>query len=96
MLDLPRISKEDRLMRATTGLNGKAFDSLLPRFEQAYQEHLLEQNVERKREPKGGRKATLRTQAEKLFYIFGSPRYVRIEEKVFCRILNVTPELPEL
>jgi type I restriction-modification system DNA methylase subunit len=28
--------------------------------------------------------------------IFGSPRYVRIEEKVFCRILNVTPDLPEL
>lgn len=56
-------------MRATTGLNRKAFESLLPEFEQAYQEHLLELVVERKREPGGGRKATLRTMAEKLFYI---------------------------
>jgi hypothetical protein len=38
-------------------------------FEQAYHEHLLELTVERKREPGGGRKATLRTLAERLFYI---------------------------
>jgi hypothetical protein len=34
--------------------------------------------------------------AEEIEQILGSPRYVRIEEKVFCRILNVTPDLPEL
>ena len=32
MLDIERTLKQDRLLRALTGLNRKAFDALLPTF----------------------------------------------------------------
>ncbi len=69
MLNLERILKQDRLMRAMTGLNRKAFEELLPSFRAAYQQSLFKSEEERKRAPGGGRKATLRTMAEKLLYI---------------------------
>ena len=69
MLKLERLLKSDRVMRATTGLNRKAFEALLPSFSQAYGQSLVKPQIKRKRAPGGGRKATLRTMAEKLFYI---------------------------
>ncbi len=69
MLNLERILNQDRLLRALTGLNRKAFNALLPSFSQAYQNRLARTATERQRAPGGGRKATLRTAAEKLFYI---------------------------
>ena len=69
MLNLERILKEDRLLRAMTGLNRKAFEELLPSFTEAYQRSLVNPEKERKRAPGAGRKATLKTMAEKLFYI---------------------------
>jgi hypothetical protein len=69
MLNLERIFKQDRLLRAMTGLNRKAFEALLPSFAQAYEQSRLKPNVERQRAVGGGRKATLRTSREKLFYI---------------------------
>lgn len=69
MLNLERILQRDRLLRAMTGLNGKAFEVLLPRFTEAYQHRQTKPEVERKRAPGGGRKATLRTSRDKLFYI---------------------------
>lgn len=69
MLNLDRIFQQDRLLRAMTGLNLKAFESLLPSFVQAYEQSRINRDVERKRAVGGGRKATLRTSREKLFYI---------------------------
>jgi hypothetical protein len=69
MLNLKRILNQDRLMRAMTGLNRKAFEELLPSFTEAYDQSLLKPAGERKRSPGGGRKATLRTMLEKLLYI---------------------------
>jgi len=69
MLNLERIFRDDRLLRAMTGLNRKAFESLLPSFNEAYQESRSNPEVVRKRAPGGGRKATLRTSRDKLFYI---------------------------
>jgi hypothetical protein len=69
MLKLERILQNDRLLRATTGLNRKAFEELLPSFSEAYQQSQIKPNIERKRAPGGGRKATLRTDRDKLFYI---------------------------
>lgn len=69
MLNLERILQDDRLLRATTGLNRKAFEDLLPSFSQAYRQSQIKPDVERKRAPGGGRKATLRTESDKLFYI---------------------------
>jgi hypothetical protein len=69
MLNLERILKQDRLMRALTGLNRKAFEALLPSFTEAYERSLFNGQQERQRAPGGGRKATLRTTEEKLFYI---------------------------
>lgn len=68
MLDLERILKQDRLLRAMTGLNRKAFDALLPSFAQAYGQSLANPERIRKRAPGGGRKATLQTLEAKLFY----------------------------
>jgi DDE superfamily endonuclease/Helix-turn-helix of DDE superfamily endonuclease len=69
MLNLERIFKQDRLLRATTGLNRKAFEALLPSFAQAYEQSRVKPNVQRQRAVGGGRKATLRSSREKLFYI---------------------------
>jgi hypothetical protein len=69
MLNLERILQNDRLMRAMTGLNRKAFEELLPSFTEVYQQSQIKPEVERKRAPGGGRKATLRTSCDKLFYV---------------------------
>lgn len=68
MLNLERIFKQDRLLRAMTGLNRRAFESLLSSFEQVYHQSLIQSETARQRSPGGGRKATLGTIAEKLFY----------------------------
>jgi hypothetical protein len=68
MLSLERILKQDRLLRAMTGLNRKAFDALLPSFTQIYWQSLATTNATRKRAPGGGRKATLQAMEAKLFY----------------------------
>ncbi len=69
MLNLERILASDRLMRAMTGLNRKAFEALLPGFSEAYRQYQLRPKVNRKRAVGGGRKATLRTSRDQLFYI---------------------------
>jgi hypothetical protein len=67
MINLEKILKQDRQIRATTGLNRKAFEALLPSFEEAYQQMLDKKR--RWRAAGGGRKATLKTSADKLFFI---------------------------
>ena len=69
MLNLERTLSQDRLLRAMTGLNRKAFESLLPSFTEAYQQSRNTSRSNRKRAPGAGRKATLETMEEKLFYI---------------------------
>jgi hypothetical protein len=60
MLNLERILQNDRLMRAMTGLNRKAFENLLPSFSEAYQQRQMQSQDKRQRALGGGRKATLR------------------------------------
>lgn len=68
MLDIQRAFKNDRLMRAMTGLNLTAFDALLPSFSQAYKEaHPVSAN--RQRAVGGGRKANLAQMSDKLFFV---------------------------
>ena len=68
MLDLNRVFKNDRLMRALTGLNLAAFDQLLPSFIDAYQAaHPM--SLKRRRAPGGGRKANLEEMEDKLFFV---------------------------
>lgn len=67
MLKIERALKQDRLLRAMTGLNRKAFDALLPTFSAVYEQSLLQQT--RMRAMGGGGKARLRTEQDKLFYI---------------------------
>jgi hypothetical protein len=69
MLNLDRIFKQERLLRAMTGLNQKSFEALLPTFAQAYEQSRLNPNIKRKRAIGGGRKATLGRHCAKLFYI---------------------------
>ena len=61
MLNLERILQQDRLIRAMTGLNRKAFEALLPSFTAAYERSLFSDLPERQRAVGGGRKPTLRT-----------------------------------
>lgn len=69
MLNLERALNQDRLLRALTGLNRKAFDALLPSFEQAYEASRDAAKPQRKRARGGGRKARLQSIEAKLFYI---------------------------
>ncbi len=67
MLNIERALKQDRLLRAMTGLNRKAFDALLPTFSAVYEQTVFQQP--RFRAMGGGRKARLRNPQDKLFYI---------------------------
>jgi hypothetical protein len=69
MLNLEKILRQERLLRATTGLNRKAFEILLEKFTQVYLAEAYNQKKPRKRKIGGGRKARLKTIKEKLFYI---------------------------
>jgi hypothetical protein len=67
MLNIERALKQDRLLRAMTGLNRKAFDVLLSTFSTIYDRQV--RDSPRKRAFGGGRKARLRNPQDKLFYI---------------------------
>ena len=69
MLNIEKILGQDRLLRATTGLNRKAFENLLVKFEEVYLSWPQKREKPRKRRLGGGRKARLTTIKEKLFYI---------------------------
>lgn len=67
MLDIQRALNQDRLLRALTGLNRKAFDALLETFSPVYEQS--RQTQARQRAVGGGRKARLLSTQEKLFFI---------------------------
>ena len=67
MLNIERALKQDRLLRAMTGLNRKAFDALLPTFSKIYEQ--MCQTQPRQRAVGGGRKARLHHIQDKLFFI---------------------------
>jgi hypothetical protein len=69
MLNIDKILSQDRLLKATTGLNRKAFEHLLPRFEQVYHSSLQTSKPNRRRKIGAGRKSHLKTIKHKLFYI---------------------------
>jgi DDE superfamily endonuclease/Helix-turn-helix of DDE superfamily endonuclease len=69
MLNTDRALGNDRLLRALTGLNRKAFDELCEVFAAVYQETLQSDPKPRKRARGGGRKARLRSMESKLFFI---------------------------
>ncbi|MGG6266030.1 hypothetical protein ACQ4M3_18370 [Leptolyngbya sp. AN03gr2] len=74
MLNLKRALNQDRLLRALTGLNRKAFDALLPSFEQADEASRIAAKPERNRARGGGRKARLQSIEAKLFYILSTSK----------------------
>jgi hypothetical protein len=67
MLDIQRVLNQDRLLRALTGLNRRAFDALLETFRHLYEQ--TRQTQPRQRAVGGGRKARLLSSQEKLFFI---------------------------
>ncbi|MEH2333204.1 transposase family protein [Nostoc sp.] len=67
MLNIEGALKEDRLLRALTGLNRKAFDTLLPTFSTIYLN--IQMSLPHQRALRGGRKARLLTNQDKLFFI---------------------------
>lgn len=69
MINVERILKQERLIRAMTGLNRKGFESLLVSFEEAYRQSLTKPESKRQRAIGGGRKSVLRTIGDKMFYI---------------------------
>jgi DDE superfamily endonuclease/Helix-turn-helix of DDE superfamily endonuclease len=69
MLNIARALENDRLLRALTGLNRKAFDELCQIFAAVYQESLQRDPKPRKRARGGGRKARLGSMESKLFFI---------------------------
>lgn len=69
MLNIQRALESDRLLRALTGLNRKAFDELCEAFGTVYQATLEEGPKPRKRSRGGGRKARLRSMEAKVFFI---------------------------
>ena len=71
MLDLERVKSDERLLRAVTGLNLKALETLTPSFAQALAEAPIprRRNQPRERAVGGGRKPRLASVEDKLIYI---------------------------
>ena len=67
MLNIEQALKQDRLLRALTGINRKAFEVLLSTFIEVYEQSRSKKP--RQRAIGGGRKAHLKTNASKLFFI---------------------------
>jgi len=83
--------RDERQMRALTGLSQKKFKELLPVFEKNYQAHkqqVYEQELAagtRQRQPGGGRKSSLKESQDKLefilYYLKTYPTYDELAEK---------------
>ena len=71
MLNLQRLLRDDRLLRALTGLNRKAFDTLMPIFAEVLAEAAIPRRdpAPRQRAQGGGRKPRLESVTDKLVYI---------------------------
>lgn len=69
MLDLKRALENERLLRALTGLNQKAFNELCQVFGAVYEESLKNDPTPRQRARGGGRKARLKSVEAELFFI---------------------------
>lgn len=69
MLNIERAMKTERLLRALTGLNRKAFDELCEVFDAVYKTQRQAERKQRQRAIGGGRKARLATAQVKLFFI---------------------------
>lgn len=67
MLNTEQALKRERLLRALTGMNRKAFESLLLTFTQVYKQS--REQKPRTRAMGGGRKALLKSNSSKLFFI---------------------------
>jgi len=71
MLNLQRLLRDDRLLRALTGLNRTAFDALTPVFAEALAEAVIPRrdSAPRQRAQGGGRKPHLESVTDKWIYI---------------------------
>ena len=67
-MEISKLSRNSRAMKAMTGLSWEEFTDLIPAFEEAEREYRKNQPG-RQRNPGGGRKGHLKTTADKLFYI---------------------------
>jgi hypothetical protein len=59
MLNLERTFQSERLLRAMTGLNRKAFEALLPSFATAYEKSRVKAGEQRQRSPGRRRKSNV-------------------------------------
>lgn len=69
MFKLERAKKSDRIMKALTGLTIIEFEALVITFTLVLQKYQATRKPNRKRAAGGGRKHTLKTAAERLFFI---------------------------
>ena len=69
MMNITRCFQDLRLCKAVTGMTSAEFTALLPAFEAALTQYTLTNRVSRQRQEGGGRKHTLATEREKLFFI---------------------------
>ena len=69
MLNIKRALRSDRLMKALTGTTMVEFERLLPDFSAGLNKSQAKAKKERKRAVGGGRNHTLKTPADKLFFI---------------------------
>jgi hypothetical protein len=67
-MNIQKLARDPRAMKALTGLSHQEFTNLIPTFEKAYQD-LLRQKPNRQRKVGGGRRGKLPTMESKLFFI---------------------------
>lgn len=68
MINLPRCFHDRRLFQAVTGMNYAEFTALLPAFEESLNREQRPSKPARQRQEGGGRKHSLTTGREQLFF----------------------------
>ena len=79
MLNITRCDQDRRLFHAATGMTFAEFTTLLPEFEAALKQPAQTKRAPRQRQEGGGRKHTLATGQEKLFFY-------RVFRQVLCHL----------
>jgi len=69
MINITRCFQDVRLFKAVTGMTSAEFTTLRPEFEAALMQQTQTKRAPRQRQEGGGRKHTLATEREKLFFI---------------------------
>ena len=87
-MNIERICKDERQLKACIGMGKEEFQRLLPSFSQAWSIELKLASPHRVRKIGGGKKGVLKTMEDKLFAILLYLKTYPLEKTSFCSMIR--------